>query len=422
MKAFGVGAAIVFILLLAACGGPAREPAIGEAYVGPVTIQLREELSAKSPLVATLRHGERVEIVNRRRRFFKVRNRQGLAGWTDGRQLITQEEMDELSEQAALAKDLPPQGSAFVYEPLNVHTKPNRQAPSFYQLKAKETAEVLTFRLEPRLPYESPILRKEETAEPKPKARAKKKAEPKVPPVPRAKPPGLPPDYDVISQQPPQDPEYLLKRQEREEARKASIPIEEWSLIRLGDGRIGWVLSGMIVMAIPDEVAQYAEGHRITSYFSLGEVRDGDKVKHNWLWTTLGSRNVPHQFDSFRVFVWSRSRHRYETAYIERNLAGYQPVTVGTVPYNDGRGERSVPSFSIIARNKEGNVVRRTFAFAGQFVRQVKSEPWEVPPPFRPQTGRAAAEPVAAPKPEAPSLPARLTEQFRGLRERWSGR
>ena len=73
-------------------------------------------------------------------------------------------------------------------------------------------------------------------------------------------------------------------------------------------------------MAIPDDVAQYAEGHRITSYFALSDVRDGDAVKHNWLWTTIASGDHPYDFDSFRVFTWSLRRHRYETAYIQRNV------------------------------------------------------------------------------------------------------
>src|ERR1039457_6644848 len=33
-------------------------------------------------------------------------------------------------------------------------------------------------------------------------------------------------------------------------------------------------------------VAQYAEGHRITSYFSIGKIQDGGVQKDIWLWTT----------------------------------------------------------------------------------------------------------------------------------------
>ena len=80
----------------------------------------------------------------------------------------------------------------------------------------------------------------------------------------------------------------------------------------------GWVLTRRLRMAIPDDVAQYAEGHRIVSYFSLGKVQDGDQPKDIWLWTTVGDGARPYDFDSFRVFVWSVRRHRYETEYIER--------------------------------------------------------------------------------------------------------
>jgi hypothetical protein len=51
-------------------------------------------------------------------------------------------------------------------------------------------------------------------------------------------------------------------------------------------------------------------------------------VKNNWLWTTITKGGQPYEFDSFRVFVWSLKHHRYETAYIERNVVGHYPVQV----------------------------------------------------------------------------------------------
>ena len=91
---------------------------------------------------------------------------------------------------------------------------------------------------------------------------------------------------------------------------------------RAGDA--SWALARMLVMAIPDEVAQYAERHRITAYLPLGEVRDSEhnETRQNWLWTTVSGNQRPYEFDSFRVFVWSVKRHRYETAYIDRNIRG----------------------------------------------------------------------------------------------------
>ena len=107
-------------------------------------------------------------------------------------------------------------------------------------------------------------------------------------------------------------------------------------------------------MAIPDEVAQYAEGKRIVSYFPLGEIVDDGQKKHTWLWTTTGDSKQPYDFDSFRVFTWSLRRHRYETSYIERNLTGFSPVTLGTVSL----GADQYAGFSVCIEKKDGSIVR----------------------------------------------------------------
>jgi len=142
--------------------------------------------------------------------------------------------------------------------------------------------------------------------------------------------------------------------------------MDDWNLIRTSDGKVGWVLTRPLSMAIPDEVAQYAEGHRITSYFPLGQVHDGDSVKNNWLWTTITKGGQPYEFDSFRVFVWSLKHHRYETAYIERNVVGHYPVRVT----NTG----STPSFSVVIEAVDGRLYRKTYSFDSYRIRMVKKE------------------------------------------------
>ena len=114
--------------------------------------------------------------------------------------------------------------------------------------------------------------------------------------------------------------------------------MDDWSLVRTPEGKAGWVLSRALFMAVPDEVAQYAEGHRITAYVPLGEVKDGSAVKKNWLWTTASPGVRASEFDSFRVFVWSTRRHRYETAYVERGVTGYYPVEVVSIPGQQEKG------------------------------------------------------------------------------------
>jgi len=145
------------------------------------------------------------------------------------------------------------------------------------------------------------------------------------------------------------------------------------TLVRLKDGRAGWVLQRMLAMAIPEEVAQYAEGHFITSYFPLGEVKTEKVKKSHWLWTTRPSARQAYDFDSFRVFVYSQRRKRYETAYIERNLTGYYPVMVAQ---EDKTSHNYL--FRLICQGKDGVLHRRTYEFAETRVRLLAKEPWQI--------------------------------------------
>ena len=102
------------------------------------------------------------------------------------------------------------------------------------------------------------------------------------------------------------------------------------------------------------------------SYFSLGSVRDGDRQKDTWLWTTSNGTH-PYDFDSFRVFAWSVGRHRYETEYIERNVVGYSPVEIQPV-HVAGRKGKNEPAgdeyagFSVCVEKKDGQRYRRQYA------------------------------------------------------------
>jgi hypothetical protein len=175
-------------------------------------------------------------------------------------------------------------------------------------------------------------------------------------------------------------------------------------------------------MAIPDEVAQYAEGHRIVSYFSLGSVRDGDQQKDTWLWTTVGDGIRPYDFDSFRVFVWSIRRHRYETEYIEKNLIGYSPVAMQQVHFSAGKAKNALAGdeyagFSVCVEKKDGQRYRRRYAVMNTLVRFAGEEECVLPPPMdfgNPSAAPAVTAPVA-PAPQE-SFWQRIRKRFQSLR------
>jgi hypothetical protein len=128
-----------------------------------------------------------------------------------------------------------------------------------------------------------------------------------------------------------------------------------------------------LVMSIPDEVAQYAEGKHITSYFDLGAVKDDEKgVKHNWLWTTLAGPRT-YDFDTWRVFLWNKRRHRFETSYRQRVLEGYFPVHVDAA--EGGGPERN---FQLITKDEDGKLRRRTYLFDGSRVHLTATADYQI--------------------------------------------
>jgi hypothetical protein len=391
---------------------PPRAPVLGEAYVGPANLKLRNDLPLQSKTVATAAHGDRVEIVQRRRRFLKVRTASGAEGWTEDRQLLASADMAALRDLSQQAKAMLAQGQATTFGDLNVHTQPARTSPSFIQLKEGDKVDVLFHRALPRnaSPSRQPLLppapKKAKVAR-KPKEKDKEK----IPPPPPPKPPAPPADWLELSRT---DLDEEPADDSKDDRGAPPVALDDWSLIRTASGASGWVLTRRLVMAIPDEVAQYAEGRRIVSYFSLGDTDFKGEKKHNWLWTTIGPGNPAWDFDSFRVFVWSQRRHHYETAYIERNLKGYAPVLMGPVEY---RGQ-PYPGFSVCMEKKDGQRYRRAYAFIGQTVRLGNEKPCDAPPEIAMRAPTAAPLPgarSAAPEPPAESWGARLKRRWRSL-------
>jgi hypothetical protein len=350
--------------ILVSCSDKPRPVAsLGDAYVGPSTLNLRRELALKSPISATVKHGDQLSIMEYRHRLVRVRTQQGAEGWTDLRQLLTPEQMAALRDMAQNASRAQSQGQATVFESLNMHTVPSRTSPSFGQVPENGKVDVIGHKLTPRVQHDEAVMQAPAKPAPIRKKAKPKAAQTRVGPPPKPPAPKLPGNWLALSA-PKTEPVPVAPPPPA--APPVEVPMDDWNLIRTQDGKVGWVLTRPLSMAIPDEVAQYAEGHRITSYFPLGQVRDDDSVKNNWLWTTITKGGQPYEFDSFRVFVWSLKHHRYETAYIERNVVGHYPVQV----INSG----STPSFSVVVEGVDGRLYRKTYSFDSYRIHMVARE------------------------------------------------
>jgi hypothetical protein len=321
---------IALLLLLAGCGFQGGQKAIGYAYTGPQSLNLRNDLGLRATTTATVEHGERLEILETKRRFVRVRTKQGAEGWTDSAYLLTQSQMDDLNHLAARASELPSQGVGTVFDTLNVHTAASRTSASFAQIAEGEKIDVVAHRVAER------------------------------------------------------------------ELPGGEKSADDWFLVRTKENRAGWVLSRMVLMSIPDEIAQYANGHYITAYHPLNAERT------SWLWTTSAHARQPFDFDGLRVFVFNARKKSYETVFTERNLRGYYPV------------EQNGDSFSAVVEEKDGTLAKRTYSFNGAKVKFLSKQPYQAP---------SALPEVSAPKTFDTTAPkdAGWADKLRGFAEWWFG-
>jgi uncharacterized protein YgiM (DUF1202 family) len=360
----------IMLFDLVGCGARSSD-VLGQAYIAPASLNLRRELAQKNNAVAVLKHGDRVNIIDVRRRFVKIRTDKGAEGWVDSTELLSSEEMYRIQHERQQAEALPSEGAATVYEALNIHLEPDRRSPAFAKIAEGGSVAVLAHRLAPKnaAAPRAPTLTIERPQAPAHKPQKEKQTRNNLRLPPNPPPPKPPPNWEELSAErvdgAESSAELQAKQQRQAAQRKAEelskpVIMEDWTLVRTKDKQCGWVLSRNLMLSIPDEVAQYAEGKRITAYFDLGAVSDEEKgEKHNWLWTTA-SEPEACDFDAWRVFLWNRRHHRYETSYRQRNLEGYFPVHVDSPDANAfGR------SFELITKDDDGKFRRRTYLFDG---------------------------------------------------------
>jgi hypothetical protein len=369
---------LVALLGLSSC--TEERQTLGTAYVAPQTLTVRSQVSQKSGAVATLKHGDKVAIIDAQRRLVKVAAGAN-EGWVDAEDLLSADQWRQIRLDRERQRALPSQGAAAAFELLNIHIEPTRRSPAFAQIPEGGQVEILG---RMRAPKNAPPTKTSSllVERPTPARRPKKEQQAKGgfhlvrPPLP--KPPANWQELSAERIDGAESPRQIAADKKKaaqdlaaKKAVEAKRPVvmEDWTLIRTKPGDTGWVLTRNLTISVPDDVAQYAEGKRITSYFELGSVNDEEKgLKHHWLWTTLSGAD-PVDFDSWRVFIWNLRRHRFETSFRKRDVDGFFPVTVD--PAESATKGRT---FHIVTKDDDGKFRRRTYSFDGTLVRLTGTE------------------------------------------------
>ena len=329
-------------------------------YVSAAETSLRDRVATMYNKLGTVHNGDRVEVLEKQRRFLRVRTDSGQEGWIEERSLVPQEIYDGFQKLAQDNANIPVQAHGTTRAELNIHLTPSREAEHLYQLKDGEKVEILKRATAEKNPPKAPAIPKPAATNAKPGSSQKPGSTPAATQPPKATPPAAPAaapktNAAAAKEQPP-PPKPIM---------------EDWYLVRTSSGHAGWVLLRMVDLDIPLDVAQYAEGQRIVGYFVLNTVdEDGTQQPQYLVLLNEPKDGLVWDYNQIRVFTRNRAKHRYETAYRERNLEGYLPVKVG---HQDFGKEGDLPIFTIRKMNDDGQIVEVTYELNGPIVKRVLS-------------------------------------------------
>jgi uncharacterized protein YgiM (DUF1202 family) len=346
------------VALLGGCAKLRPRPPAQYVYVTAKETFLRDRLAAVTNRTGTVDNGEKLEILEHERRYFRVKTPKGEVGWIDEKAVATQEIFDAFQ---ALAKDHQadsPVASALVRDDVNMHLKPGRLTEVFYRLPEGDKLQLL-----------------KRATLPKPTA------------------PGMTAAKPAAAGQPARTAGAIGSG----EVAPAPLAMEDWWLARDTQGRTGWLLSRYVDVDAPDSVAKYAEGQRIVGAYVLATVYDpgvDQDDKNIPIYLTLMApytAGLPYDFDQVRVFTWNLKMHRYETAYRDKNIEGYLPVTITTAKDPYGKAvvaQTPLPTFTyrVLAADAgpvapdpvtglvtPGRTIAKTCRLEGNLVRRVSA-------------------------------------------------
>ena len=313
---------IILAIVLTMTGACKRASNLNKevAYVNAPQVVLRDRLAPIFEKRGTVKLGDKVYVLDHQKRFTFIRTERGEEGWIADRYLVDANVYSQFDKLAKENVNAPIQARGTTRSLVNLHVSPGRDTDHLFQLTEGEKVDIL----------------KRSTAE-KPAALQPKPAN--------------------------------VKKTAGSDTEPAGPALEDWSLVRGANHRVGWVLARMVDIDVPIDIAQYAEGQRIVSSFVLNTVQDEDKQVSQYLLMLTDTKDgLPWDYNQIRVFSWNLKRHRYETAYRERNLDGFFPVTVGKEDFGK---EGVLPTFTLRVKDSQGKLQERKYRMIGPIVRRV---------------------------------------------------
>ncbi len=334
-------------------------------YVTSKSAVLKDRVAAVSNRTGEVANGDKLKVLEHGRHFVRVQTLKGEVGWIKETEVATDETAEAFAKLAEENKADSTVATGVVRDQVYMHVKPGKDAERFYLLPEGDKLQLLR---------RATLVKT--NVNPASVARAQK-AIPQAAGSDARKKGAAPPVLTATGAEP------------------APPAMEDWWLVRDGDGHTGWLYSRMMDVDAPEALTRYAEGQRFVGAYVLTRVHDdqapGGPADIPVYVTVLSpyKAGLPYDFDQVRVFTWSLAHHRYETGFREKNIEGYLPVAIGTVKDPNGKtpqAQELLPSFSykVLAADAPpvepdpvtgamvpGKSITRTYRMEGNFMHRL---------------------------------------------------
>jgi SH3-like domain-containing protein len=326
-------ASLAAVFILTGCSHFQRTPPDKYVYVTAKQTYLRDRVAAVSNRTGNVSNGDRLTVLDHARRFVKVRTSDGKTGWIDEKAVATQQTFEAFADMGQKYAKYSTVGNATVRDEVYLHVSPGRDTDRFFRLAEGDKLHLLSRATIPKISTTAPSFTRLTPKSDPAKGTAATTVVAKVDSTKPAETDATPPPPPVM---------------------------EDWWLVRDAQGHTGWLYSRMMDVDAPDTLVRYAEGQRIVGAYVLthvndpdsGQLRDGQPDPDIPVYVAVLSpykAGLTYDFDQVRVFSWNIKKHRYETAFRERNIEGYLPVIVKNAIDPYGHAPNSaipLPSFT----------------------------------------------------------------------------
>ena len=375
-------ASFLFAILIAlsACGIHGASKQEDTLYVTAPQAFLRDRVAPVYTKAGTVRNGDRVVVLERGKRWERVRNAAGEEGWLQDRYLVGENVFAAFQQMYREHQNDPMQAQGVLRNDFRLHLSPGRDTDRFFLIREADKVDLLqrttvakaASSAPPPPQLQSGSSASEEKQDASDAAREDEKEY-------KAK---EKPSLAVAAPKKPAPQEKLTAKEKAKHdkmlASAPSVPMEDWWLVRTAQGHSGWVLARMIDVDAPLEIAQYAEGQRIVAFHPLTTVHDSElnkDVPYYLVLMTEPKDGMPFDYNQVRIFTWNNRKHRYETAYRQRNVFGLLPASVGKESF-ENLGQQ--PTFTIHVKDENGSTAEQKYRLEGVIVKRVLA-PGETP-------------------------------------------